>query len=121
STIAGFEITKSDLDVVLVSPYLEDFFCTPDKSDESNSLLHNLAKEFQSVGFEVTLLLKTRVPIMKLALKATHENSIDLSCDIGFNNYLRVDNTRTLQIHSRCDARVKQMVVFIKWWAEKTH
>ncbi|CUS07940.1 unnamed protein product [Tuber aestivum] len=57
--------------VVLVSPYQEGFFCTPDKSDESNSLAHNLAQEFQSVGFVITLLLKSRVPIMKLGLKAT--------------------------------------------------
>ncbi|PWW79376.1 hypothetical protein C7212DRAFT_272997 [Tuber magnatum] len=119
SLVTGFAITKSDLDAVLTSPYPEDLFSTLDKSGESNSLPHNLAKEFQSEGFEVTLLLMTRVPIMKLALKATDESSFDLSCDIGFNNELGVHNTRMLQTYSRCDPRVKEMVLFVKWWAKK--
>ncbi|RPA91965.1 hypothetical protein L873DRAFT_1751119 [Choiromyces venosus 120613-1] len=121
SLVTGFAITKSDLDAILTSPYSEDLFSIPDEDDESNSLPHNLAKEFQAEGFEVTLLLRTRVPIMKLALKATDENSFDLNCDIGFNNDLGVHNTRMLQTYSRCDPRVKEMVLFIKWWAKKRH
>ncbi|CAZ83911.1 unnamed protein product [Tuber melanosporum] len=121
SLVTGFAITKSDLDAVLTSPYPEDLFSTPNKIDESNSLPQNLAKEFQSEGFEATLLLKTRVPILKLALKATDESSFDLNCDIGFNNDLGVHNTRMLQTYSRCDPRVREMVLFIKWWAKRRH
>ena len=51
---------------------------------------------------------------MKLALKATDENSFDLNCDIGFNNDLGVHNTRMLRTYSRCDPRVKEMVLFVK-------
>ncbi|CUS07941.1 unnamed protein product [Tuber aestivum] len=58
---------------------------------------------------------------MKLALKATGENSFDLICDMGFNQDLGVHNTRTPQTHSRCDPRVKEMVLFIKWWAKRRH
>ncbi|CUS11037.1 unnamed protein product [Tuber aestivum] len=71
---------------------------------------------------------------MKQAHKGTDENSFDLSYDIGFNQDLGVHNTRTLQTHSRCDPRVKQMVLFIKasesckldtitcqWWTKRRH
>ncbi|KAG0127477.1 hypothetical protein HOY82DRAFT_672050 [Tuber indicum] len=119
--VTGFAITKSDLGAVLVTSYPEAFFNTPDMSDESNSLPHNQVKEFQSKGFEVTLLFKTSVPIMKSALKVTDENTFYLSCDIGFNHDLGVHNTRNLQTYSRYDPRIKEMVLFIKWWAKRRH
>ena len=64
-------------------------------------------------GFEARLLTRTRVPIIKMRQLATPDHP-EIQCDIGFKNFLAIHNTQLLLSYSKCDVRVKQMVVFIK-------
>lgn len=83
-------------------------------SSKYHSQPERLEQEFLKEGFEVTLLTKTRVPILKLVQKADDENPLELHCDIGFNNPLGVHNTRMLRTYAMCDSRVQDMVLFVK-------
>jgi terminal uridylyltransferase len=112
-SIAGFATTNSDIDVVLTTPDTGEVFFNS-ISAEYHSQPEKLEQEFLSEGFEVTLLTKTRVPILKLVQKADGENPFDLHCDIGFNNPLGVHNTRMMRTYAMCDPRVRDMVLFVK-------
>jgi terminal uridylyltransferase len=75
-----------------------------------------LESKLQEEGFGTTLLTKTRVPILKLVQKATEQSPYELQCDIGFSNHLALYNTQMLLTYSKCDPRVKEMMIFIKVW-----
>lgn len=125
---AGFATANSDLDVIFTGGSQAIF---PDKSqdealDESPDELEDdpispdfriqllLESKLQKEGFDAQLLTKTRVPILKLVQNATEESPFELHCDIGFSNHLAVFNTQMLLTYSKCDPRVKQMMIFIK-------
>lgn len=65
-------------------------------------------------NFEAKLLSRTRVPIIKMKQRPTEDCPQELQCDIGFKNHLAIHNTALLLTYSRCDERVKQMVLFVK-------
>jgi DNA polymerase sigma len=105
---AGFATASSDIDCVF-SPGSQ--VTAEDALVEFPSLLE---KKLQDEGFYAHLLSRTRVPIIKMVQKPTAEYPQEIQCDIGFKNYLAIHNTQLLLSYSKCDVRVKQMVLFVK-------
>jgi terminal uridylyltransferase len=111
-SVAGFATASSDIDC-LFSPGHDIAHDTksPDVPVDLPSLLESLLQE---EGFEAQLLSRTRVPIIKMVQRATSEHPQELQCDIGFKNHLAIHNTQLLLSYSKCDTRVKKMVLFVK-------
>lgn len=115
SYVSGFATRGSDIDCVFTTG-------NDDSEDPSDSKGNNvpghfpeiLTKKLQEAGYEAQLLLKTRVPIIKLVRKPTENHPTELQCDIGFSNYLAVHNTNLLKAYAGCDDRLTQMVQFVK-------
>jgi terminal uridylyltransferase len=47
------------------------------------------------------------------------KSGVGIQCDINFSNPLGIHNTRLLRCYSRCDNRVRPMVLFVKAWAKR--
>lgn len=60
----------------------------------------------------VKMLPKARIPIIKLSLAPSHGQPFGLSCDIGFENRLALENTRLLLTYAMVDPRMRTMVLF---------
>lgn len=47
------------------------------------------------------------------------KDGVGIQCDINFSNPLGLHNTTLLRCYSRCDVRVRLMILFIKSWASR--
>ncbi|KAI5241596.1 PAP/OAS1 substrate-binding domain-containing protein [Aureobasidium subglaciale] len=47
------------------------------------------------------------------------KDGVGIQCDINFFNPLGIHNTQMLRCYSKCDPRVRPMVLFIKSWAKR--
>ncbi len=47
------------------------------------------------------------------------KGGIGIQCDINFSNHLALHNTLLLRCYSRCDPRVRYIVLFVKAWAKR--
>ncbi|MCJ1254921.1 hypothetical protein MMC24_002737 [Lignoscripta atroalba] len=47
------------------------------------------------------------------------KTGVGIQCDINFSNHLALHNTLLLRCYSRCDPRVRPMVLFVKAWAKR--
>lgn len=47
------------------------------------------------------------------------KEGVGIQCDINFFNPLGIHNTKLLRCYSKCDPRVRPMVLFIKAWAKR--
>jgi terminal uridylyltransferase len=47
------------------------------------------------------------------------KDGVGIQCDINFFNPLGIHNTQMLRCYSKCDPRVRPMVLFIKSWAKQ--
>ena len=47
------------------------------------------------------------------------KSGVGVQCDINFSNRLGIYNSQLLRCYSKCDPRVRQMVLFVKAWAKK--
>jgi terminal uridylyltransferase len=47
------------------------------------------------------------------------KSGVGIQCDINFSNLLGTHNTQMLRCYSRCDPRVRPMVLFVKAWAKR--
>lgn len=47
------------------------------------------------------------------------KDGVGIQCDINFSNPLGLQNTTLLRCYSRCDVRVRLMILFIKSWASR--
>ncbi|RPB17583.1 PAP/OAS1 substrate-binding domain-containing protein [Morchella conica CCBAS932] len=122
SLVTGFATANSDLDVIFTGGDRVDILNESSDDPSSNFRIPMLLEsKLQEEGFGTTLLTKTRVPILKLVQKATEQSPYELQCDIGFSNHLALYNTQMLLTYSKCDPRVKEMMIFIKWWAKRRH
>ena len=116
-----FTIANSDIDC-----------CVTDQSSTSDEiqasgLPEGLQQELDARGFETTLLTLTRIPILKIFRPATDllDSPTDskvykypLHCDVGWQNRLALHNTALLKAYSKLDARVRHIVLFIKYWTK---
>lgn len=58
------------------------------------------------------MLPKARIPIIKLSLPPSAGQPFGLSCDIGFENRLALENTRLLLTYAMVDPRMRTIVLF---------
>lgn len=107
-------------------------------SHESNIPVR-LAGEFLKRGFEVDLLIRTRVPILKIKTSSSEPGSRpgspyvqdtlkedlgeepwpeNISCDIGFKAHLGITNSYFFRTYNQCDPRFREMVLFVKQWSK---
>jgi terminal uridylyltransferase len=47
------------------------------------------------------------------------KSGVGIQADVNFSNPLGIHNTRLLRCYSRCDPRVRPMVLFVKAWAKR--
>ncbi|EPS38088.1 hypothetical protein H072_8180 [Dactylellina haptotyla CBS 200.50] len=134
SLVSGFATRGADMDVIFAHETLD-----PQPSSMESNIPVRLANEFLKRGFEVDLLIRTRVPILKIKTPS-HEIKFqpsspsteeplkeaiqedpwpeNISCDIGFKNHLGITNSHFLRTYSQYDKRFSEMVLFIKQWSK---
>lgn len=47
------------------------------------------------------------------------KSGVGIQADVNFSNPLGIHNTRLLRCYSRCDPRVRPMILFVKAWAKR--
>jgi terminal uridylyltransferase len=113
-----FTIANSDIDCCVTDPT-----ATSDEL-QSSGLPDKLQAHLNALGgFETTLLTQTRIPILKLFRPATSSATTPaykypLHCDVGWQNRLALHNTRLLRAYSAIDPRLRQIVLFVKYWTK---
>ena len=60
------------------------------------------------------MLPRARIPIIKLTMPPTSSVPFGMSCDIGFENRLALENTRLLLTYAMIDTRLRTLVLFRK-------
>ncbi|KAK6341693.1 hypothetical protein TWF696_008761 [Orbilia brochopaga] len=135
SLVSGFATKGADMDVIFAHDAID-----PQPFSLESNIPVRLASEFLKRGFEVDLLIKTRVPILKLKTPSKEslsrpgspltENGLgeaanqeepwpeNVSCDIGFKAHLGITNSHFFRTYSHCDPRFREMVLFIKQWSK---
>lgn len=66
--------------------------------------------------FQVKMLPRARIPIIKLSLPPTQGSPFGIACDIGFENRLAIENTRLLLTYAMVDPRLRAMVLFSEFF-----
>ncbi|RLU21853.1 hypothetical protein DMN91_006229, partial [Ooceraea biroi] len=105
STMAGLGLKQSDLDMYL---YIGD-----------TAILNKLKEElltyrWPNIFSKIETISKTRAPIIKFIYAPTN-----VSCDITFKNSYGIYKTRFLKFCASYDARVKPLMLLIKYWARE--
>jgi DNA polymerase sigma len=102
----GFSLTNGDIDICILNN--KEFNNTPAECVEI------LGEKLKEDGInDIKLLIRARVPIIKMK-----DNKSGISCDIGFQNKLAIQNTKLINAYSKIDDRFKQMVFIIKYWSK---
>lgn len=84
---------------------------TPRPASELVEVLGNLIKQ-EAPTFSVKMLSRARIPIIKLEMPPTKDAPNSISCDIGFENRLALENTRLLLTYAMTDSRLRLLVLF---------
>ncbi|KAK6501118.1 hypothetical protein TWF481_008966 [Arthrobotrys musiformis] len=134
SFISGFATKGADMDVIFAHDSLD-----PQPFSHESNIPVRLANEFLKRGFEVDLLIRTRVPILKIKTPTRDPESRpgspsaeevlredlgeepwpeNISCDIGFKAHLGITNSYFFRTYSQCDPRFREMVLFVKQWSK---
>ncbi|KAK6532255.1 hypothetical protein TWF281_006447 [Arthrobotrys megalospora] len=135
SLVSGFATKGADMDVIFAHDTLD-----PQPFSHESSIPVKLANEFLKRGFEVDLLIRTRVPILKIKTPGSGEPRSrpgspsaeevlkedlgeepwpeNISCDIGFKAHLGITNSYFFRTYSQCDPRFREMVLFVKQWSK---
>ncbi|GAA5856419.1 hypothetical protein JCM5353_008673 [Sporobolomyces roseus] len=109
----GFALKASDMDLC----------CFLDKDAPSRApselveLLGGLIE--RETNFYVKMLPRARIPIIKLTMPSTPTIPDGMACDIGFENRLALENTRLLLTYAMVDARLRNLVLFLKVWTKR--
>ncbi|PWN33284.1 PAP/OAS1 substrate-binding domain-containing protein, partial [Meira miltonrushii] len=118
----GFALKNSDMDLCCLlasdaSKEKKEYAIHPDASrlvEELGILLR------QETDYNVMPLPKARIPIIKISRPPTAELSYEISCDIGFENRLALENTRLLLSYAMVDPpRLRTLVLFLKVWTKR--
>lgn len=87
-------------------------------ASELVDILGQLIRE--ETDFNVMPLPKARIPIIKISRPPTNELPYEISCDIGFENRLALENTRLLLSYAMVDPpRLRTLVLFLKVWTKR--
>ncbi|GAA97964.1 uncharacterized protein L969DRAFT_92111 [Mixia osmundae IAM 14324] len=109
----GFALRNSDMDLCCFRSETE----RPQRS--SSELVEILGRIIeQETDFEVKMLPRARIPIIKLSKPPSPGVPFGLQCDIGFDNRLAMENTRLLLTYARVDPRLRTIVLFLKVWTK---
>ncbi|ORX47880.1 PAP/OAS1 substrate-binding domain-containing protein, partial [Piromyces finnis] len=93
----GFSLSDGDIDICILNK--DDFKYTPAQCVEI------LGEKLKNNGInDIKLLIRARVPIIKMK-----DNKSGISCDIGFQNKLAIQNTKLINAYSKIDERFQQM------------
>lgn len=118
----GFALKNSDMDLccLLANDEKEEkkeYAVHP----EASHLVEELGKLLrQETDYNVMPLPKARIPIIKISRPPTAELSYEISCDIGFENRLALENTRLLLSYAMVDPpRLRTLVLFLKVWTKR--
>jgi hypothetical protein len=114
STTAFFSI---DMDLCCLINRSGDQEVHPSASE----LVEMLSKVIrEETDFNVLALPKARIPIIKISRGSTSELPYEISCDIGFENRLALENTRLLLSYAMVDPpRLRTLVLFLKVWTKR--
>ncbi|RVD85271.1 uncharacterized protein DFL_003597 [Arthrobotrys flagrans] len=134
SLVSGFATKGADMDVIFAHDSLN-----PQPFSHESNIPVRLAGEFLKRGFEVDLLIRTRVPILKIKTSSSEPGSRpgspyvqdtlkedlgeepwpeNISCDIGFKAHLGITNSYFFRTYNQCDPRFREMVLFVKQWSK---
>lgn len=93
----------------------------PEPIPTASELVERLAKVLrEETDFNVLPLPKARIPIIKISRGSTSELPYEISCDIGFENRLALENTRLLLSYAMVDPpRLRTLVLFLKVWTKR--
>ncbi|WFD36924.1 RNA uridylyltransferase [Malassezia cuniculi] len=108
----GFALRNSDMDLC----------CLLDGDERSSAeLVEDLGGVIRAkTDFNVLPLPTARIPIVKISRPPTKEVPYEISCDIGFDNLVALENTRLLLSYAMVDPpRVRSLVLFLKVWAKR--
>jgi len=111
STFNGFGGKNCDVDMCLF-PFGADGYQDKQKLNIVRQLLRKYCRHFIHGNIE---LIPAKVPILKFKDKAG-----DLEVDLSVDNPTSIRNTHLLYYYSRCDYRVRPLVLAVKIWA-KSH
>ncbi|KAK4048449.1 hypothetical protein OIV83_004795 [Microbotryomycetes sp. JL201] len=109
----GFALRNSDMDLCCILD--KDQPVKP--ASELVELLGSLIEK--ETNFHVKMLPRARIPIIKLTMPPTSSVPFGMSCDIGFENRLALENTRLLRTYSLVDPRLRVLVLFLKVWTKR--
>ncbi|KAF9516649.1 hypothetical protein BS47DRAFT_1483802 [Hydnum rufescens UP504] len=114
STANGFSLRNSDMDLCC----LIDSKGPPLQASDLVTMLGDLLE--RETKFHVKTLPFARIPIVKLSLDPSPGLPFGISCDIGFENRLALENTRLLLSYASVDpTRVRTIVLFLKVWTKR--
>jgi DNA polymerase sigma len=78
-------------------------------------IIETLGRALKNYGMSNVLpLASARVPIVKFMDPASN-----ISCDVCINNLLALSNSRLLADYTSLDARVRPLVLIVKYWAKR--
>ncbi|KAM0747830.1 PAP/OAS1 substrate-binding domain-containing protein, partial [Meredithblackwellia eburnea MCA 4105] len=109
----GFALQNSDMDLVCLQSDQSPPRPASDMVEELGALIQ------AETNFQVKMLPRARIPIIKLTMPPTSTTPFSLACDIGFDNKLALSNTKLLYTYAKCDHRLRSLVLFIKVWTKK--
>ncbi|KAF8583418.1 hypothetical protein K439DRAFT_1634482 [Ramaria rubella] len=114
STANGFSLRNSDMDLCCLIEGDQPPLNASDLVTMVGDLLERETK------FQVKTLPHARIPIVKLSLDPSPGLPYGISCDIGFENRLALENTRLLMSYASVDPlRVRTLVIFLKVWSKR--
>ena len=96
-----------------------DFFRALDKLSRMCSIdaTTNLNNARSRLGTLPNVLKRYRSPTAKYL--DFPKSGVGIQCDINFSNHLAIHNSALLRCYSKCDPRVRPIVIFIKSWAKQ--
>ncbi|KAN0065481.1 hypothetical protein ACQY0O_001317 [Thecaphora frezii] len=114
----GFALRNSDMDLCCLIGKKDGQPTTNHTASELVEILSQLIRE--ETDFNVMPLPKARIPIIKISRPPTPELPYEISCDIGFENRLALENTRLLLSYAMVDPpRLRTLVLFLKVWTKR--
>ncbi|KAE8258669.1 hypothetical protein A4X13_0g1538 [Tilletia indica] len=113
----GFALRNSDMDLCCLLNKKEG-----QTEERSASVLVEILGQLirEETDFNVMMLPKARIPIIKISRVPSADLPYEISCDIGFENRLALENTRLLLSYAMVDPpRLRTLVLFLKVWTKR--
>lgn len=122
------KISESDIGLE-VRPDLPDSHSSHHQSSEMSNAVEHVAPVQANSGTDTPQQANWNPPKSRSARPWTRERvagsldfpkqGVGIQCDINFFNPLGLYNTKLLRCYSKCDPRVRPMILFVKAWAKR--